>query len=350
MKKKTKITVLALLLLASVIAAFALMLTPPSPPPISIVPNHKAEQITAIAGLAPPVHHQPLLHIVICALAVIVIVGAAFVLWLNRWPERTLAAGWNWFTCGLKSSREFVKANLGMLTFFCLACIAGWSGLQLATNCGVTATFYAFVISSVLIAVQLAVASAHLRGAGYISSVAGILLLVAGQRILDSRSAQIEKYNQAMIALDKHDLAREITLLDESSQAYQSRQGRSQLFRLIFGEPSLAVEARAQFHKGVALFLQNPQKNAKEAAAQYWKSLRLNPGNQYAKLATPEAERRYDDALNAKFNMEVAENSGGGGGKAKGKAGDQPGQKQQPESNQLNDPSKQAGKQSNDTL
>ncbi len=350
MKNKT-ILAAALLALALLGLTAAHFMLPPSPQSISLVTGRNVEHLTVVT-LTKATVHRPLstTRLLIYAALATAALALSFYGWLNRFPQRVLATGWHTFAGSVASCRQVVSENRGMLTFFILVGTAGWSGLLLATNHGVTATFHCFVASCALIAIQLAKAVAHRRGAGLLSIVIGFVLLLAGSRLLECRSAQIDKYNQALLALDAQHLDEAIKLLDESSRDYQEKLGRSQLCRFIFGDPSTKVEARAQFHKGVALFLQDPKKNARAAALQYWKSLRLVPGNQYAGLSSDEAGERADDALHAKFNLEVAENQGGGGGKAKGKQGDQQGKEQQPGDNQLNDPSKAAGKQSNDTL
>ncbi len=181
--------------------------------------------------------------------------------------------------------------------------------------------------------------------AGITLVVLGALCVGGGLYLLDHRSEQVDKYNQAMVALDQHDLPKLLKLLDESSAAYKRQSAGGALEQFLFGAPRQDIEARAHFHKGVALV---QAKKAKEAVEQFWLSLRLNPGNRYFGLTAEAAANWSNDALQAKYNLEKLYQSGQANGQAKGKGGGQKGE--QPAQKPGDDPSNQRGKKDRDSL
>ncbi len=175
----------------------------------------------------------------------------------------------------------------------------------------------------------------------------GVMAIGCGIWLLNARSAQVDLYNQAMEALDRHDMPATLKLLDASSVAYQAESNRGWLGKLVLPAPRKDIEARAQFHKGVALVQSNKGKDAINA---FWQSLRVNPGNRYTGLTSEEAALWYNDALQAKANIEKLYRAGQGDGRAKGKQGrqgqPQPGEKRDPGQQ----PSPGPGKQGRNTL
>lgn len=175
----------------------------------------------------------------------------------------------------------------------------------------------------------------------------GVVLFGSGIWLLNCRSAQVDLYNESMVALNKHDLPATIKLLDASSKAYKEESNRGLIGRLLLPAPRTDVEARAHFHKGVALVQMN---KGKEAINSLWQSLRINPGNRYTGLTSEQAALWYNDALQAKANIEKLYRAGQGDGRAKGKQGRQ-GQPGQPEKQDPNGrPQPGNGKKGRDTL
>jgi tetratricopeptide (TPR) repeat protein len=177
----------------------------------------------------------------------------------------------------------------------------------------------------------------------------GVLAMLGGAWLLNYRSAQVDLYNQAMEALDRHDLPATLKLLDASSAAYKAESNRGWLGKLVLPAPRKEIEARAHFHRGVVLVQMN---KGKEAIKAFWDSLRVNPGNRYIGLTSEEAALWYDDALQAKANIEKLYRMGQGDGRAKGKQGrqgqpGQPGEKRDPNQGP---PGSQPGKKGRDTL
>ncbi len=191
----------------------------------------------------------------------------------------------------------------------------------------------------------LALRISHWRFAGVVAAVFGAIVVAGGLCLLEHRSEQVDKYNQAMVALDEHDLPKVLKLLDESSAAYKRESSAGYIEQLLFGAPRKDIEARARFHKGVALV---QAKKAKEAVEQFWLSLQLNPGNRYFGLNSEDAAIWGNDALQAKYNLERLYQSGKANGQPKGKGQGKPGQQQSPKTG--DDPSNQRGKKDRDTL
>jgi hypothetical protein len=182
---------------------------------------------------------------------------------------------------------------------------------------------------------------------GLLCASVGVVMFGAGFLLLNARSAQVDHYNEAMAALDRHDLPATLKALEASSVAYQEESRRPSWLRWLLPEPRKDVEARAHFHKGVVLVQQNKGKDAINA---FWQSLRVNPGNRYIGLSSEQAALWYDDALQAKANIEKLYRSGQGDGRAKGKQGrqgqSQPGEKREPGQK----PMPGSGKKGRDTL
>lgn len=182
---------------------------------------------------------------------------------------------------------------------------------------------------------------------GLLCVSAGLLLLAGGFLLINARSAQVDYYNSAIEALDKHDLKTAVQLFDKSSAAYKDATQRGWLMRKLLPAPRKEIEARAHFHKGVALVQMN---KGKEAINEFWASLQVNPGNRYIGLSSEAAALWYDDALQAKANIEKLYRMGQGDGRAKGKQGrqgqPQPGEKRDPNSQ----PQNGSGKKGRDTL
>jgi hypothetical protein len=234
---------------------------------------------------------------------------------------------------------------LGPLVITILAVLTIRSVQRLAVSGGSAQDL--LVVSTTIGALLLALAwrIAHWRYAGAVLAVFGTLCAGGGYWLLQHRSEQIDKYNQAMVALDKHDLPNLVKLLDESSAAYKREATSGYIEQLLFGAPRTDIEARARFHKGVALA---QAKKGKEAAEQFWLSLQLNPGNRYIGLSSEDAAIWGNDALQAKYNLEKLYQTGQADGQAKGKGGGPKGQ--QPSPKPGDDPSNQRGKKDRDTL
>lgn len=249
-------------------------------------------------------------------------------------------------------NRKFSFANLAKRLRPALAVtlllLTIWSGYRLMVGAGSMPELIATLAGSTVILLLVAIRVAHWRFAGALGAVVGLACIAAGVLLTRYESEHVTKYNEAMVALNKHDLPALVKSLEEASNAYKAENTRGYLWRLVFGEPRKEVEARVHFHRGVALV---QAKKGKEAVEQFWLSLRLNPGNRYIGLTSEEAALWYNDALQAKYNLEKLYQSGqgGGNGQAKGK-NPAKGQGKQPAPGEGKDPSNGAGKRSRDTL
>lgn len=238
-----------------------------------------------------------------------------------------------------------IRRHHWWLLFTLLGGVGFWAGYGLHTGSGNLLHLYALAIASGGILTALAVLIAHQKWAAYGCMAAGLVFACTALWLLTYQSAQLTAYNKAMVALDQHDLPALVKLLDESSAAYQAESKRSPLLQLLLPAARKEIESRAHFHKGVALV---QMKKGKEAVAEFWKSLRVNPGNRYIGLTSEEAALWYDDALQAKANIEKLYKSGQANGQAKGKGNpsQRPSEKRDPQ----DDPANSSGKKGRESL
>jgi tetratricopeptide (TPR) repeat protein len=240
---------------------------------------------------------------------------------------------------------DLVKRQYWWLLFTLLGGVGVWAGYSIHSGTGSPFHLYVLAIACGGIMTALAVLIAHQKWAAYGAMACGATLMAGALWLLTYQSAQLTAYNKAMVALDQHDLPALVKLLDESSAAFQAESKRSPLLQLLLPAPRKDIEARAHFHKGVALV---QMKKGKEAVAEFWKSLRVNPGNRYIGLSSEEAALWYDDALQAKANIEKLYKSGQANGQAKGKGNpsQRPSEKRDPQ----DDPANSSGKKGRESL
>lgn len=216
------------------------------------------------------------------------------------------------------------------------------------------ATWHLYLTAASLAALAVG-AVVHLiqhRWAGVISLAVGICLIAAGALMLTMKSAQIDSYNQAMQVhnSDQRELAVEQKLLEQSLQHFQSNQQSSQMWRLIFPEPTHFLTARTFFHRS-NLLAQTPGKG-KHAYEELCKSLMLNPGNHYFGLSIEERDAYELDARRAQRNLEKLIRSGaaGGAGMPNGKQGQGQGQQPGEQRDPGREPSPGSGRMPRNTL
>lgn len=224
--------------------------------------------------------------------------------------------------------------RLGYVLAAGFAALAGWTGYALFQSTATPFMVWTFFGSLSVLALLLALAMMHTRNAKYICIGLGVPVLALASWLHNWRSEQVELYNQAMIAWDKHDLKECQRLLQESSKAYQNESHRSQLANLFLPQARRDLEARNHNLQGV-IFVQ--QRKAKEAVQEFFTSLQYNSGNRYIGLLSDIAARWENDARKPKANLEKLYRMGQANGNAKGKQGQQPGQ---PQPGQDRDPGK----------
>lgn len=234
--------------------------------------------------------------------------------------------------------------------FFCMTgAVVAVSLYMLATNRGSHAHLYLAIGGTALISGAFVQLVRH-KWAGAISVAAGIALVGTSLSLLGYQSDQTRMYNQAMEANKRHDWVLQDELLDASLSAYDADKGRSNLWRLVFPEPSLDLAARARFHKANG-FLQQPNKG-REAYKELVTCLSLNPGNHLIGLQDRLMAQRRNDALHAARNLEKLIFSGqaGGAGMPNGKGGRGQPQEQGPQRDPGKEPQPGSGRNPRNSL
>lgn len=241
---------------------------------------------------------------------------------------------------GLRLSRGQERALFGLVMV--AGALALYTGYQLLFGAASPWQTYTFCAAAPLVLTAVVVRALQHRYGRFFAIGFGVAFIAAGVPLLKYESEQVRLYNEAMVALDKHDLPAAAKLLDESTAAYKRETARVGLLKLILPGGRRDIEARVHNHKGVILV---QQRKVKEAVKEFFTSLQVNPGNQYVGLSAEDAALWYNDSVKPKSNLEKLYRMGQANGQAKGRGQGRPGQQPGPPDRQPGqDPSNSNGR------